>query len=61
MILKARIICVKKVAIVELFQVQNHYNKLFGKTLNKKLNTQYLSRVIAVTVYNTNKTEILFV
>ena len=30
----------KKEAIVGLFQVQNHYNKLFEKsTLNKKFNT----------------------
>ena len=35
----------KKVAIVGLFQVQNHCNKL-----NKKFNTQYLSRIIAVTI-----------
>ena len=31
LILKAGTICIKKVAIVGLFQVQNHNNKLFEK------------------------------
>ena len=39
----------KKVAIVGHFQVQNICNKL-----NKKLNTQYLSRIIAVTIILAN-------
>ena len=43
-ILKAGIICVKKVAIVI------HYNKLF-----EKCNTQYLSRIIAVTIILTKQ------
>ena len=56
MILKTGNICVKKEAIVGLFQVQNHYNKLFEKsTFNKKFNTQYLSRIIVVTIILANQ------